>query len=81
MATRQAQRRPAGRHTAANPSTTRRRRRYAVVYDIEGPRVRLGMLWFLVAGLAVAIGPLATAVVYGGAAAVAAAQVARVWRR
>ena len=64
---------------------TRRRqtlpRRYAVVYDIDGPRVRLGILWFVVAAVAIAIGPLPTAVVYGGAAAVAAAQTARVWRR
>ena len=36
------------------------------------------MLWFLVAAVALAIGPLTTAVVYGGAAAVAGAQVARV---
>lgn len=59
----------------------RLRRRYAVVYDIEGPRVRLGMLWFVVALVALAIGPLTTALVYGGAAALAAAQTARVWRR
>lgn len=59
----------------------RLRRRYAVVYDIEGPRVRLGMLWFLVAAGALAVGPLPTALVYGGAAALAAAQTARVWRR
>jgi len=58
-----------------------RRRRYAVPYDIEGPRVRLGMLWFVVALAALAAGPLVTAVLYGGAAAVAAAQTARAWRR
>ncbi|MEO7573804.1 MAG: hypothetical protein ABIX10_15345 [Acidimicrobiales bacterium] len=59
----------------------RRRPRYAVPYDIEGPRVRLGMLWFVVALAALAAGPLVTAVLYGGAAAVAAAQTARAWRR
>lgn len=58
----------------------RLRRRYAVVYDIEGPRVRLGMLWFLVAVVALALGPLPTALAYGGAASIAAAQMARVWR-
>lgn len=58
-----------------------RRRRYAVVYDIEGPRIRLGMLWFVVAAVALAVGPLTTALVYGAAAAIAAAQTARVWRR
>jgi len=58
----------------------RLRRRYAVVYDIEGPRVRLGVLWFLVAVVALALGPLPTALAYGGAASIAAAQTARVWR-
>jgi Cytidylyltransferase family len=59
----------------------RLRRRYAVVYDIDGPRVRLGIAWFLVAIVALVLGPLPAAVVYGGAAAIAAAQTARVWRR
>lgn len=56
-------------------------RRYAVVYDINGPRVRLGIAWFALAVMAIGIGPLPTAVVYGGAAAIAAAQTARCWRR
>lgn len=56
-------------------------RRYAVVYDTTGPKVRLGMLWFVVAFAAIAIGPLAVAVVYGGAAGLAAAQTARCWRK
>jgi hypothetical protein len=56
-------------------------RRYAVVYDIDGPRVRLGILWFLVALVAMVVGPLTTAIVYGGAAALAGLQSARVWRR
>jgi hypothetical protein len=56
-------------------------RRYAVVYDIDGPRVRLGIGWFLLALPAVLIGPLLTAVVFGAAAAAAGAQVARTWRR
>ncbi len=59
----------------------RLRRRYAVVYDIDGPRVRLGMLWFVVAITALAVGPLPAAIVYGGAAALAAFQTSRVWRR
>ena len=74
MATRQAaaRRRPASRQVdasrgaAVGPERTapRRRgasgfrRRYAVVYDIDGPRVRLGMLWFVVAAVALAVGPL-----------------------
>jgi hypothetical protein len=51
------------------------------VYDTSGPKVRLGLLWFMVAAAALAAGPLATAAVYGGAAAVAAAQTARSWRK
>ncbi len=59
----------------------RLQRRYAVVYDIDGPRVRLGILWFTVATVAVFFGPLAIALVYGGTATVAAAQSVRAWRR
>jgi hypothetical protein len=59
----------------------RLKRRYAVVYDIDGPKVRLGIVWFLIAAAALAVGPLPTAVVYGLAAAIAAAQVARSWRK
>jgi hypothetical protein len=95
MATRQAPARPPASKepagtTARSParaaatSATRRqrfRRRYAVVYDIDGPRVRLGILWFIGASIALVVGPLAAAVVYGGAAAVAATQTAHVWRR
>lgn len=64
------------------PSKERRaERRYAVPYDIDGPRVRLGVLWFLVAAVALTVGPFPTALVYGGAAAIAGAQAARCWRR
>lgn len=56
-------------------------RRYRVPYDIDGPRVRLGLGWFALAAPALAIGPLPTALVYGGAAALAAAQTARCWRK
>ena len=59
----------------------RLQRRYAVVYDIDGPRVRLGILWFVVASIAIVFGPLTTALVYGAAAAVGGAQSARAWRR
>lgn len=90
MATREASRpsghasdeRAAQRARKLQPTRGRRfRRRYAVVYDIDGPRIRLGMLWFVVAVAALAIGPLTTAVVYGGTAAIAGAQAARAWRR
>lgn len=58
-----------------------RRRPVAVVYDIEGPRVRLGIVWFVVVVVALALGPITVAAVYGLTAAVAAAQAARAWRR
>jgi len=92
MATRQApaRRQPAAKEPAPTtsraksaPATRRQRfrRRYAVVYDIDGPRVRLGILWFTAASIALVLGPLTAAIVYGAAAAVAAMQTARAWRR
>lgn len=72
-------RRPASR--VRSKRTKRLRRRYAVVHDVDGPRIRLGILWFFLALGALAVGPLPTALVYGGVAAVAAAQAARCWRK
>lgn len=66
---------------AGAPSPKRSGRRYRVAYDIDGPRVRLGMAWFVLAAAAIGIGPLPTALVYGAAAAIAAAQTARCWRK
>jgi hypothetical protein len=51
----------------------------AVVYDIDGPRVRLGVAWFLLALVGVGLSPITTALVYGVAAGWAARQVARAW--
>jgi hypothetical protein len=62
-------------------AASRKRRRIAVIYDIEGPRVRLGIGWFALAIAALAIGTPAVAVVYGVTAAVAAAQTASAWRK
>jgi hypothetical protein len=56
-------------------------RRWAPPHDIDGPKVRLGLAWFGVATLALLIGPLATALAFGLAAAAGAAQAARCWRR
>jgi hypothetical protein len=77
---RRGRREPQVREPADAPDR-RSLRRYAVPYDIEGPRVRLGILWFGVALLGMVFGPLPTAVVYGTAAGLAALQMARVWRR
>lgn len=64
------------------PGYVRGRRRHAVVYDLDGPRVRLGMAWFLMVLGALVVERLVVGVpllllVYGAAAGLAAAQVAR----
>jgi hypothetical protein len=69
------------RSTRAGRAARRPRRRLSVVYDIEGPRVRLGIGWFLLAVIALGLGTLAVAALYGVTAAIAAAQTARTWRR
>ena len=71
---------PTGR-TKASSRVRRLGKRYGVVYDTSGPRVRLGMAWFVVAFAAIVAGSLTTALVYGMAAALAAAQMARAWRK
>jgi hypothetical protein len=72
--------RPAPRRPPARPRPEGiDRRRLAVVYDIEGPRVRLGIAWFLGALVAVAASPFTAALVYAAAAGLAARQVARAW--
>jgi hypothetical protein len=58
---------------------TRRRGRLAVVYDIDGPRVRLGVGWFALALAGVFAGPISAALIYGVAAGWAARQVVRAW--
>jgi hypothetical protein len=62
--------------------TVRRRRaqaRYAVVYDVQGPKVRLGALWFLLLLGSLVYGTPALAVVYGVTAILASYQLARAW--
>ena len=74
--------RPAARRRSTGSSRGRRfRKRYAVVYDTNGPRVRLGIGWFFLALVGIVIGPTGAALVYGVAASIAAAQLARVWRK
>jgi hypothetical protein len=62
-------------------TTARKRRRIAVVYDIEGPRCRLGIGWFILATAGLIVGAVGVAVVYGVTAGLAALQTARAWRR
>ncbi len=54
--------------------------RWRVHYDIEGPRVRLGILWFCGAVIAFTFGLVAVVLYFGIAFAAAAAQTLRTWR-
>lgn len=54
--------------------------RYLVHYDIEGPRVRLGLAWFVGAMVALALGTVATALYFGIAFAAAGSHALRTWR-
>ena len=56
------------------------RRRLAVVYDTSGPRVTLGVLWFLLVVGALAVGPGALVPLYAAMAALAGFQTASAWR-
>ena len=55
------------------------RRRIAVVYDVEGPRVRLGVAWFVGAIAAAVLAPFTIAVVLAVAAGFAGRQIVRAW--
>lgn len=54
--------------------------RYGIVYDIDGPRVRLGVAWFLLAVPALWLGIVPTALLFGLVAGLAAAQTATTLR-
>lgn len=71
-------RRPARR--APEPQRTGRLRRLLPPPDTAGPRVRLGVLWFLLALAAATAGRWWTAALWALVAAVAAVQLVRVWR-
>jgi len=73
-----APRRPSG---GRRSRARRLRERYAVVHETDGPRVRLGLCWFVLAFGAILAGSMFTAALFGCTAAVAAAQMARCWRK
>lgn len=54
--------------------------RYLVHYDIDGPRVRLGIAWFVGAIVALPLGTVATALWFGVAFAAAGSHTLRTWR-
>ena len=55
------------------------RKRLAVVYDIDGPRVRLGVAWFVAALAATLLSPFTAAVAFAVAAGFAGRQIVRAW--
>ncbi|CAN5788955.1 hypothetical protein BH24ACT3_BH24ACT3_10340 [soil metagenome] len=56
-------------------------RRFAVVYDVDGPRVRLGIVWFSLLVASLIAGAYAVTVLYALVAGAAAVQTARAGRR
>ncbi len=72
-------RRPPRSEPAPPRARTIDRRRLAVVYDVDGPRVRLGLAWFAGAMVATALSPFTAAAVFAVAAGLAARQIVRAW--
>lgn len=68
------------------PGPSRPGRRLVPAYDLEGPRIRLGLLWFVAVFLTLGLGraladlPL-IAVLYAAVAAIAAANIVDAWSR
>jgi hypothetical protein len=65
---------------AAPPKPERKTGGLAPVYDIDGPRVRLGVGWFLAAVAAVVASTITAALCYAIAAGFAARQIVRAWK-
>ncbi len=74
---------PRGSQRTPSPARPRRqpidRRRLATVYDTDGPRVRLGVAWFVGAMVATVVSPITAALVFAVAAGFAARQIVRAW--
>jgi len=62
------------------PQRAAKRRPLRVVYDVNGPRVRLGVGWFLLNLVALIGGRWTVALLYALTAAIAALQTAKTWR-
>lgn len=54
--------------------------RYRIHYDVDGPRVRLGLAWFIGAVVALGLGPIAVTAYFGVAFAAAGSHTLRTWR-
>ena len=72
---------PAGRSSGRSPGLARSLTSSLVGgYDLDGPRVRLGLLWFVVMLAAVIVGAWAVGVVLALVCGAAASQTAAAWR-
>jgi hypothetical protein len=71
---------PRGKAKRLAKVQSRKPRRFAVTYDVNGPHVRLGFLWFVLVCAALATGQVALAAVYSLTAALAGFQAARCWQ-
>ena len=71
---------PRGKAKRLAKVQSRRPRRFAVTYDVNGPHVRLGFLWFVLVCAALVTGELALTAVYSLTAALAGFQSARCWQ-
>ncbi len=71
---------PRGKAKRLAKVQAKRPRRFAVTYDVNGPHVRLGFLWFVLVAVALAVGKEAVAVVYSATAALGGYQAARCWQ-
>jgi hypothetical protein len=70
------------RRTRGRARAAARRRRLTVGYDIDGPRVRLGILWFVVEMVSVTVAGVAgLAVLFAATAGIAALQTAQSLRK
>ncbi|MDY7105821.1 MAG: hypothetical protein S0880_31940, partial [Actinomycetota bacterium] len=59
----------------------RRTSRFAVIHDTSGPKVRLGIAWFVAALGAMFVGPLGLGLLTGAVAVVAALQASGAWHQ
>jgi hypothetical protein len=66
---------------ATSPESGTMLSRLVYVPKTDGPHVRLGLLWFVGAVVACAIGPIAVAFLFSSLATVSALQTSRVWMR
>lgn len=77
---RRAERAAAKRKDEVRRMRARAGSRYRIHYDIEGPRVRLGIVWFLGAIVALALGTVAVALYFGLVFSAAGSHSLRTWR-